>query len=59
MIRSKDDIQEKIEQHRTNLGLWQSGFLTPTEPDDEERRITKAELKAAIFTLEWVLGDDK
>lgn len=52
-------IRDQLSWHRENLRLWENGFLTPTEPDEEERRITVAELKAAIATLEWVLGDDK
>lgn len=49
------DIHEKLQQHKDNLDLWEMGWLTPTEPDEVERRVTMAELRAAIKTLEWVL----
>lgn len=52
-------LRDKLFWHRENLRLWNNGWLTPTEPDEEEQRITIAELKAAIATLEWVLGEDK
>lgn len=56
MIRSQGELEEKLEQHRENLRLWETGFLTPTEPDPDERTRIMTELRAAIVTLTWVLG---
>jgi hypothetical protein len=50
------DIRERIAQHETNLQLWESGYLTPTEPDPQEREIVQRELRAAIAELKWVLA---
>jgi hypothetical protein len=44
-------IDERLAQHRDNLGLWTSGYLAPTEPDPEARRLTVECLKAAIYEL--------
>jgi hypothetical protein len=49
-------IKERIAQHRHNLRDWESGLLTETEPDPDEREATKRELRAAIHELEWVLS---
>lgn len=56
-LRSKAELLEKLEQHRENVRLWTGGFLAQTEPDPDERAAILRELKAAIFTLEWVLGE--
>ena len=45
-------IAERLQQHYDNLRLWENGFLTPTEPDPEERAAVVRELKAAIAELE-------
>lgn len=45
-------INERVAQHQENLRLWENGFLTPTEPDPDERRRIKAELHACISELE-------
>jgi len=47
-------VDMMIKQHRDNIELWDTGFLLPTEPEEDERRITMAELKAAIDTLEQI-----
>ena len=48
-------IAERLKQHRDNLHLWQSGFLAPTEPDEDERAAVMRELRAAIFELEHLV----
>jgi hypothetical protein len=50
-------IRERLSQHRENLWLWQTGYLTPTEPDPEERQAVIDRLKVAIEVLETVLRD--
>jgi hypothetical protein len=45
-------VKERLAQHRENLRLWENGFLTPTEPDPQERGCVVRELKAAIAELE-------
>jgi hypothetical protein len=50
-------IRERLAQHRENLGLWESGYLAPTEPDPEERQATMGRLKVAIEVLETALKD--
>ena len=42
---------ERVTQHVDNLRLWRTGFLTPTEPDEQERECVKRELKAALYEL--------
>jgi hypothetical protein len=54
-MKSKAEIREKLVHHETSLAQWESGFLAPTEPDDDERRRVMARLAAAIYTLYWVL----
>jgi hypothetical protein len=49
-------IREKIAQHEDNLALWESGYLDPTEPDEDERRATIAGLRAASGSLRWALA---
>jgi hypothetical protein len=44
-------VMERLVQHTDNLQLWESGYLSPTEPDPEERRLTVERLKAAIYEL--------
>lgn len=56
--RTPTDIRERIQQHRDNLALWESGYLAPTEPDEEERTAVMRELRAAIAELSWVLGEE-
>jgi hypothetical protein len=48
----------RLELH-TRLESWAEpdGFLVPTEPDPSERRKTRLQLKAAIYTLSRVLGE--
>lgn len=48
-------VRACLQQHRDNLELWQSGHLTPTEPDPDEREAVMRELKTAIHEPEWVL----
>jgi hypothetical protein len=50
-------INFRLEQHRENLGLWESGFLAPTEPDPDERRRVMDHLRVAIHELEEVLKE--
>lgn len=50
-------INFRLEQHRENLGLWESGFLAPTEPDPDERRRVMDHLRVAINELEEVLKE--
>jgi hypothetical protein len=47
-------VRERLTQHRENLELWRNGTLTPTEPDPEERRVTVAQLEAAVYELERI-----
>lgn len=53
-------IREQLNHHRASLDGWHEpdGLLVPTEPDPEERRLVRERLKAAIYTLEWVLGEE-
>jgi hypothetical protein len=48
-------IRARMEQHRENLRLWESGYLTPTEPDPEERWLIKERLRACIQELGYLL----
>lgn len=57
-LRTEGEIREWLEHSRENLRLWKNGWLEPTEPDPEERRLTVARLEAAIEALEWVLRAD-
>jgi hypothetical protein len=57
-MRHESEIREKLAQHEENLRLWRSGYLTPTEPDPEERTIAVKQLEAAIWTLQWALGEE-
>lgn len=47
-------VADRLAQHRDNLALWQepNGLLIPTEPDADERRLVRAELRACIYELE-------
>ena len=56
MARTDTEIREKLAQHQENLHLWRTGYLSPTEPDPQEREKVIIQLKAAIHTLQWVLG---
>lgn len=56
-MKTEAEIREQLGFHKMNLEQWKSGYLTPTEPDEEERNAVMRELKAAIFTLEWVLNE--
>ena len=56
-VKSKAEIAERLEQHRVNLELWRDGYLSPTEPDEEERDRVRDRLKVAIHELEWLLGE--
>lgn len=49
-------LTERLNQHRDNLKLWESGFLTPTEPDEGERDAVMRELRAAIAECEMGLS---
>lgn len=44
-------IGERLQQHLDNLALWESGYLDPSEPDEDERACTVRELRAAIAEL--------
>ncbi len=57
-MRTESELREQLTQHQTNLSLWRSGYLNPTEPDPELRRQTVVELAAAIGVLQWVLDID-
>ena len=52
MIDIRRYVEERLDQHRENLRLWESGYLDPTEPEEEERTATKLQLKACIYELE-------
>ena len=56
-MRTRAEMLTKLEQHKENLQLWESGYLAPTEPDADERATIMRELKAAIATLEWAMSD--
>lgn len=47
-------LSEKIAQHTDNLHLWENGYLTPTEPDEQERECVMRELKAVISELTFI-----
>lgn len=49
------------EQHLENLAAWREpdGRLVPTEPDPQDRAETRAGLRAAISTLNRILGDEQ
>jgi len=53
-LRVERLVSERLHQHRENLALWESGYLDPTEPYEEERHAIKRELKAAIKALEEI-----
>lgn len=57
-MRSEQELRERLESHKEDLEQWDSGFLSPTEPDSDEREKIKRELKAVIYILEWALGKD-
>lgn len=48
-------------QHRANLDGWREpdGHLVPSEPDPDARRRSRVELRAAISTLNRILGDEQ
>jgi hypothetical protein len=50
------NLHERLTQHEDNLLLWENGFLTPTEPDENERDAVVRELRAAIYELNYALG---
>jgi hypothetical protein len=52
-------VRELRDQHRDNLKGWREpdGWLLPTEPDLDERQRVRARLRAAIETLDRVLGE--
>lgn len=50
--RLVERINERMEQHQENLRDWKSGYLNPTEPDEEERARIKRGLEACIYELE-------
>jgi hypothetical protein len=58
VMRTVAEIREKLAQHEENLRLWRSSYLTPTEPEPEERTIAVKQLEAAIWTLKWTLGEE-
>jgi hypothetical protein len=49
-------IDETIRQHQESLLGWAEpgGFLLPTEPDPDERKVIRVQLMAAIETLKKV-----
>lgn len=53
-------VRERLKQHRENLADWKEpdGLLVPTEPDPDERRLVRERLKAAIFELATLLGEE-
>jgi hypothetical protein len=59
MMKPEDHIREQLKHHEASLDGWREpdGFLLPTEPDPEERQLMRERLKAAIYTLRWVLGE--
>jgi hypothetical protein len=56
---SEAEIVDLRRQLHGNLEGWAEpdGIMVPTEPDPAERRKTRLQLKAAIYTLSRVLGD--
>jgi sugar phosphate isomerase/epimerase len=56
LTRLEGSIRERLEQHKDNLALWESGYLNPTEPDPDERRATMERLRVAIEVLESLDG---
>ncbi len=55
--RLESYLLQRIEQRRGNLRLWESGHLTPTEPDEEERAAVMRELRAAMAEAEEALKE--
>lgn len=49
-------MKELLKQHEDNLALWSRGALDATEPDEQERKAVKRELRAAIDTVRLCLG---
>ncbi len=47
-------VHERLVQHTDNLRLWETGVLTPTEPDEHERNAVIRELRAAIAELKLI-----
>jgi len=58
-MKTEQDIRDLLAQHRESLAGWTAphGPLIPTEPDPEERSRVRAELRVAIYTLQWVLDE--
>lgn len=52
----RETATERLKMHRDNLSLWQTGYLTPTEPDPQERRETMERLKAAAHEDEQIIA---
>lgn len=57
-----DLVRARRAQHQANLDGWREpgGFLLPTEPDPDERRLVRERLKAAIYEddriIEFIAG---
>lgn len=58
-MMTEAEAREMRQQLHDNLEGWAEpdGFLVPSEPDPAERRKTRLQLKAAIYTLSRVLGE--
>ena len=54
LVSVNGHVVRRIAQHTANLDLWESGYLSPTEPDPSERESVMRELKAAINELEAI-----
>lgn len=58
IIQAKEEvsrhIEQRLEQHRDNLRLWENGTLVPTAQDEQEVEVTKEGLRAAIYELEKI-----
>lgn len=58
IIQAKEEvnrhIEQRLEQHRDNLRLWEDGTLVPTAQDEQEVEVTKEGLRAAIYELEKI-----
>ena len=46
-----DVLEKEQKKDEKNLGLWETGQLTVTEPDEKEREIIKCEFRAIIHTI--------
>ena len=58
---SPDEIRRWRSELQSSLSMWHEddGALVPTEPDPDERKRVRDCLRAAIQTIDRVLGDEQ